>query len=504
MFKEKSETYLSELAEQLSQSWSKLGARVCWWNSYKELNILDLDDPGIAKEAACQSTVEGKPTAFVSSSGNGNAFPVFSNGRCLGSILCIFPPNLLEQSQALFEIFHKNIDHLHTNFRTENELTDLSRELSGSYEELSLIYKLGEHFQITDDPATFLNGFAEELMELIQAQGLLLLINHRLSGGETCLQVGNMPVPGEGAKAVCRYLTQITGTRRETLILSDISTHPSLVRIFQNTEVGIMARPILVEDTPLGILVAVGTNQYDGFDSTDAKLFGTIGEQTASFLQNSFLLADIQELLTGLLTSLVNAIDAKDPCTRGHSQRVAFIGRRIAESLELSPKECAQVYMAGLLHDIGKIGISDHVLTKPGKLTPEEFAIIQQHPVIGAKIISSVRPLQNILPGVLHHHERYDGKGYCEGLTGEQIPLMGMIVGLADCFDAITSERTYHSAKSFTDAINEVRQCSGSQFSPAVAQALLNYDLDKLEHDLKSIGDHNHEIQALPSLNWIE
>jgi HD-GYP domain-containing protein (c-di-GMP phosphodiesterase class II) len=253
------------------------------------------------------------------------------------------------------------------------------------------------------------------------------------------------------------------------------------------------------------VLFAVGTgDSIDRFDSTDAKLLGSIAEHTASFLQNRFLLADIQDLLTGLLTSLVNAIDAKDPYTRGHSQRVAFIGRRIAESMGLSQRECAQVYMAGLLHDIGKIGVTDQVLSKPGKLTREEYKTIQEHPVIGARIISSVRQLRSILPGVLHHHERYDGKGYSEGLTGEQIPTMGMIVGLADSFDAIISERTYKPARNFKDAVEEVKNCSGTQFSPVAVNALLDCDLEKLEKELKVMTERVTEVQMLPSLSWFE
>jgi len=160
--------------------------------------------------------------------------------------------------------------------------------------------------------------------------------------------------------------------------------------------------------------------------------------------------------------------------------------------------------MAGLLHDVGKIGVNEQVLAKPGKLTKEEFITIQQHPVIGSKILSSVRQLRNILPGVMHHHERYDGKGYPEGLVGEQIPLMGLVVGLADSFDAITSERTYHSAMPLQEAVEEVKRCSGSQFSPAVVQGLLACDLVQMEQALTALSTHLHEPQKLPSLNWLE
>lgn len=497
------DSYVSDLAEGLSPAWSKLGAQISCWDA-DTINGPDSADP--AQAAAFQSQSDGRPVPFTTGAGaRGVAVPVFGHGRCLGGLVCRLPASLAEQAPALFDIFIQYLDKVQANFRKENELTAMSRELAGSYEALSLIYRLGEHFQFTDDPGRFLAHFADDLLELIHAQGLLLLVHQPAHGPETCLQAGKLPIGNAAAQAVGRYLRQLGhgNSLWEPIILADLSAHPALVQLFKTTQVGILAWPVQANGTPLGILVAVSMDQTDVFDSTDAKLLGSIAEHAASFLQNRFLLADIQELLTGLLTSLVNAIDAKDPYTRGHSQRVALIGRRIAEALGLSNKECAQLYMAGLLHDIGKIGIDDQVLAKPGKLTPEEFATVQQHPVIGSRIISSVRQLRAILPGVLHHHERYDGQGYCEGLTGPQIPRMGMIVGLADCFDAITSERTYHSAMSFQDALREVTQCAGKQFDPTIVQGLLDCDLAQLERDLHTLAE-THQSPVLPSLNWIE
>jgi len=137
-------------------------------------------------------------------------------------------------------------------------------------------------------------------------------------------------------------------------------------------------------------------------------------------------------------------------------------------------------------------------------LTDEEYKTVQEDAVIGAKIISSVRQLRSILPGILNHHERYDGKGYSEGLAGEQIPTMGMIVGLADTFDAITSERTYRTVMSFKDAIKEVCDCSGTQFSPTVVNGLLDCDLEALEKDLKTLTNSGSEAQMFPNLTWLE
>jgi HD-GYP domain-containing protein (c-di-GMP phosphodiesterase class II) len=474
MYRESQKTYLSELAEELAKTWSKTGAKISW--SEEETSVPSED----------------------------RVFPVCCGGRVVGDLICELPEELAGQSEGLHEIFRHHLEQIQRNYQGENELVSLSQELSGSYEELSLIYKLGQDMQITDDPGTYLKRFSEDLLELIHARGLLLLVNHRLNGDESCVEIGTLPVTGESARAVGRYLQELTGGLNEAVILSDLSPHPSLVRIFKTSSMGILAWPVRSNGLVLGLLVAFNADPEMSFDSTDAKFLGSIAEHTGSFLQNRFLLGDIQELLTGFLTSLVNAIDAKDPYTRGHSQRVAFIGQRIAESMGLSKKECSQIFMAGLLHDIGKIGVNDQVLAKPGKLTKEEFASVQEHPVIGSRIISAVRQLRNILPGILTHHERYDGKGYSEGLAGEQIPLMGMIVGLADSFDAITSERTYHSARNFKDALDEVRKCSGTQFSPGVVQALLDCDLENLERDLAELAHRNPESRVHLNFNWLE
>ena len=159
----------------------------------------------------------------------------------------------------------------------------------------------------------------------------------------------------------------------------------------------------------------------------------------------------MQNLLMGMLHALSASIDAKDPYTRGHSQRVAMISRRLAEMSGLEPERVERVYLAGLLHDIGKIGVPGHVLRKPGKLTKGEYDQIKRHPEIGANILGGIRQIEDILPVILYHHERPDGKGYPEGLrvAGDsagardgKVPHEALILGLADSFGALPSSRT--------------------------------------------------------------
>jgi len=171
--------------------------------------------------------------------------------------------------------------------------------------------------------------------------------------------------------------------------------------------------------------------------------------------------------------ALASALDARDPYTAGHSHRVSEFSCSIAEAMSLPAAEIAQLRIAGLLHDIGKIGINDEVLQKPGKLTTEEFAIIQQHPTIGRRILEGVRGFQPYLDVVELHHEDWDGTGYPHGFHGEQIPVTARIVHVADAYDAMTSDRPYRRGMSHDRALSIIRENAGTQFDPAAVTAFL-------------------------------
>ena len=171
--------------------------------------------------------------------------------------------------------------------------------------------------------------------------------------------------------------------------------------------------------------------------------------------------------------ALANAIDAKDKYTSGHSKRVAVLSRKITEKAGLSEEECEQIYFSGLLHDIGKIGVRDDVINKPGKLTEEEFENIKQHPVLGYQILSSIRQSPYLSDGAHYHHEHYDGTGYPEGLKGEQIPVTARIIALADAYDAMTSSRSYRDALDKEKVRNEILNGMGTQFDITFAAILL-------------------------------
>jgi len=179
-----------------------------------------------------------------------------------------------------------------------------------------------------------------------------------------------------------------------------------------------------------------------------------------------------RELFIGSIRMLSAAIDEKDPYTRGHSGRVAKYSTVIAQELKLSAEDLDKLKISALLHDVGKIGVDDRVLKKPGSLTPEEFEIMKTHTTRGANIMRPVSQLKDMLPGIELHHEHLDGRGYPYGLSGPQIPLMARIIAVADTLDAMTTNRPYQSAMDLEYALGRIKALTGSKFDQTVVNAL--------------------------------
>ena len=180
-----------------------------------------------------------------------------------------------------------------------------------------------------------------------------------------------------------------------------------------------------------------------------------------------------QSLLIDVVKSLADAIDAKDTYTNGHSARVAEYAREIARRTGYSAKGQEDIYIMGLLHDVGKIGVPDAVINKPSKLTDEEFEIIRNHPVMGARILKNIKEMPKLATGARWHHERYDGKGYPDGLKGNAIPEEARIIAVADAYDAMTSYRSYRQPLTQAVVRMEIEKNRGTQFDPHFADIML-------------------------------
>ena len=242
---------------------------------------------------------------------------------------------------------------------------------------------------------------------------------------------------------------------------------------FNGINSGISA-PLINKDKLLGVVNLCKKGTINKFTERDTKLLSIFATPTAIAIENVNLYEDLDELCISIVKSLAAAVDAKDPYTRGHSERVTKFSMTIANELGLSEEIRRNVQLAGLLHDIGKIGISDEILRKKEKLTENDWSHIRQHPIMGAMILSPIKQLKMVIPGIRNHHERYDGTGYPDKLKGNEIPLIARIISVADTYDALTSERPYRSRElSETVALNEIERCINTQFDPKCAQAFL-------------------------------
>jgi len=244
----------------------------------------------------------------------------------------------------------------------------------------------------------------------------------------------------------------------------------------------IICVPLKIKEEIIGVIQ--GINKREGeFTQADLGLFLALADQIAVALDNARLYGELNEMAMQLVEGLSEAIEKRDNYTGagGHPQRVLKICMAMSKYLPLTSEEKRELTLAAILHDIGKVGITDHILGKNAGLTVEELEIIREHPCVGAEVVGHIKQLRTIVPGIKYHHEHFDGSGYPEGLQGEGIPLVARIIAVADVFDAIINERSYHKGKSKSEAVAEITGKSGTHFDPQVvaifAQALDNGDI---------------------------
>ena len=230
----------------------------------------------------------------------------------------------------------------------------------------------------------------------------------------------------------------------------------------------LVAIPIYIRDRFDGVVVAA--NKPGGFGEYDDEVLLAIGDHAGATLQSARLRGQIRGAYLSTVRILADAIEAKDRRLRGHSEDVARYVTAVATSLGLEPRRREELLFASLLHDIGKIGISERILLKPGPLTREERRVVELHPRIGYRLVEQIPMLDGTSLAVLHHHERWDGDGYPDRLSAEQIPLEARIVGVADAFSAMTADRPYRAGMTFDEACAELERCAGTQFDPEVVR----------------------------------
>ncbi len=376
----------------------------------------------------------------------------------------------------------------------EQELDSLSGQLANTYEELSLIYQISSGMRINRTAKDFFKQACLDVMGVMNVRGMGVALLNNEQKQEPVIY-GSLSLPPGKIHRLTDDLTRILIERKSPLLVNDLRGDKTFSWLADHAR-QLLAVPLQRQEQVLGCLFAID-KETNEFDSVDSKLLNSIANESAIYLENAMLFEGVHGLMMGLLHSLTSAVDAKDAYTCGHSERVALIARRLAQEIHLSEHEVERIYMAGLLHDVGKIGVPEAVLQKPGKLTPEEFDQMKKHPEIGARILQDIREIKDIIPGVLYHHERFDGKGYPTGLAAENIPVMGRILCLADCFDAMTSNRTYRKALPLEVALIEIRRCSGTQFDPRLAEAFIKINCDEFRALLTNHQEQTRKIAEL-------
>jgi len=278
-----------------------------------------------------------------------------------------------------------------------------------------------------------------------------------------------------GQKEHLLSLAEWVSQQQEPLILVDQTpSDPFFEQIILHYNLSsAMGFPIRGKQGIVGILIVLRMNEQNNLSQTDIEFTTIILNHLAIAIDNYRLFNDLEEAHFEAIKALAGALETKDAYTRGHSDRTVEFAAAIAKGIGLSPEGTDHIKYAAILHDIGKIGIPESILNKPGPLTEEEFEVMKKHPELGANIVKQIKFLAPVAPIIFHHQERFDGKGYPVGLSGEAIPIGSRIIAVLDAFDAMTSDRVYRKAPGKERAISELKQFSGTQFDPQVVESFL-------------------------------
>lgn len=354
----------------------------------------------------------------------------------------------------------------------------LNRELNARVEELTRLYSISESMTQFMDTDHIFDQIVNVASEVTGAQRVSLML---LDRRRRYLRI----------RAACGVPPEVIRTAKLNLgegIAGKVALEGKPLRVSQRTNslsgdsgrgteayesYSLLSLPLYVGDRVFGVLNLTDKFGRAAFSPQDEQITMILLQKAGTKLENQALYEGIYANLIDTLNTLVTTIEAKDPYTRDHSLRVTEYALKIGRMLGIGEQELEMIDFAGTLHDIGKIGVHDEILTKSGRLTPEEYAAIKQHPLIGERIVEPLGLGEIERAIIRNHHERYDGKGYPDGIGGRDIPMLARIVAVADAFDAMTTTRSYRQALSIETAMDELARNRGTQFDPQAAGAML-------------------------------
>lgn len=385
--------------------------------------------------------------------------------------------------------------------KLRREVVQISDNLANTYEEICLLHAVNQKLQLTCDDESLARMVVDRLLDSLPIEGVAIQflpvarpesVTYKARTTELLVTAGECPIPDE---KFAMFVDSLGVTRSSGPVVANNALAKSEWR-YRDVR-NLVVVPIQSGDRLFGWLAAFNHNADGVFGSVEANLLNSVASVLGTHAGNRDLYRQQAELLASVVRALSSAIDAKDPYTCGHSDRVARIAVRLAKEMGCQAEMLHTLYMAGLLHDVGKIGIKDHVLGKPGRLTDEEFEHIKQHPGLGYRILADIKQLTDILPAVLHHHEQWDGAGYPCALRGEQIPLIARIVAVADAYDAMSSDRPYRKGMA-AEKVDEIfKSGAGKQWDPEVVDAFF-----AARDDIRDISRQERANLTLDVQQW--
>jgi HD-GYP domain-containing protein (c-di-GMP phosphodiesterase class II) len=340
------------------------------------------------------------------------------------------------------------------------ENSGFANEVLQNYEQLNLIFDLTQRIASVTDAGGIEQLLLERVARLLTSDTITIITDQNESR--------TLVVEGPG---VLRPIAQPAVSPEDTAPIAAAVRRTQQAQVAAVPDRQVIAAPLVRLDDHVDVVLASRPVAAPPFSAGDMLLLESLLAFGGQIISNTELHERLRRMSLEVTRALVAAIDKKDHYTSGHSERGGFLTRLTAQELGVPPAQVQYMEWAGLLHDVGKIGIPEEILCKPGKLTPEEFDVIKQHPRMGYDILQPIASLGVVLDGVLYHHEYPDGSGYPEGLQGEQIPLVARIIHVVDTFDALTSTRAYRKAFSIEKACEIIRSEKGVHIDAEVAEA---------------------------------
>ena len=393
------------------------------------------------------------------------------------------------------------------NILAEHSTADvkLEDELALRNAELELLYDIDEKLRLREHTANALDYVAGKALATSRCSCLVWVPGDAAGRQDESRVFWNTPVFGTvpmmvrlEAEQLAHAVAARVRAAGEPLAMAGLDADPDLNTLIPQLN-AVLGVPLELEGDVYGCFVVF--KPADGpFTDRDLRLLGVLARKAALVFRDSHLVENIDSLFFSLIRLLVTTIENKDQYTKGHSQRVKTFTVRLAELMALPRSERDVLHVSGLLHDVGKQGIPDAVLKKEGALTDEERSLINTHPARGVDLLKHIRQFEKSLPHIRHHHERFDGKGYPDGLKGQEIPQGARIIAVADTYDALTSDRCYRSRYSPEEAFEIVEQVAGTQLDPEGARHLLENRDEFGLYSLRAQLMENEALVPLPSV----